>query len=306
MKNSAVIIFVVLILVVLGLAFTSFQVRETEAALVMTFQKAPDTPITEPGWYFKWPPPIQWVYKFDTRLRVLEAEVGETATKGDESVIVNTYVVWQIGDPLQFHNAVETIQKAERILREQLNDTQNRVIGQYSFAQFVNSDPDKIRFEEMQAKMLADLKDPVLRNYGITVKALGIKQLKISKDNTEKVFVRMKSERNRRTETTIREGETRAANIKKDADLKRAELLAAAEARAKAVRGQGDAEAAQYYKMLEEDPEFAMFLRNIEAVKTTLAEKATIVIKADTEPFDLLRRIPQLTPKDPNSRSESK
>jgi membrane protease subunit HflC len=180
------------------------------------------------------------------------------------------------------------------------------VIGQYSFAQFVNSDPEKIKIEEMQAKMLADLKDPVLKNYGISVKALGIKQFKISKDNTEKVFARMKSERNRRTETTIREGETTAANIKKDADLKRAELLAAAEARAKAVRGQGDAEAAQYYKMLEEDPEFAMFLRNIEAVKTTLAEKATIVIKADTEPFDLLRQIPQLTPKDPNSPNKSR
>jgi len=305
MKNLAVIISVVLVLVVLGLVFASFQVRETEAALVMTFQKAPDAPITEPGWYFKWPPPIQWVYKFDTRLRVLEAEVGETATKGDETVIANTYVVWQIADPLRFHNAVETIQKAERILREQINDTQNRVIGQYSFGQFVNSDPKKVEFEEIQVKMLADLKVPVLKNYGITVKALGIKQLKISKDNTEKVFARMKSERNRRTETTIREGETRAANIQKDADLKRNELLAAAEARAKAIRGQGDAEAAQYYKMLEEDPEFAMFLRNIEAIKTTLAEKATIVIKADTEPFELLRRMPKLSPKDPNSPKDS-
>jgi len=167
MKNLAVIIFVLLMLIILGLAFASFQVRETEAALVMTFQKAPDAPITEPGWYFKWPPPIQWVYKFDTRLRVLEAEVGETATKGDESVIVNTYVVWQIADPLQFHNAVETIQKAERTLREQINDTQNRIIGQYSFGQFVNSDPEKIKFDQIQAKMLADLKDPVLKNYGI-------------------------------------------------------------------------------------------------------------------------------------------
>jgi len=58
--------------------------------------------------------------------------------------------------------------------------------------------------------------------------------------------------------------------------------------------------------MLEEDPEFAMFLRNIDAIKTTLAEKATIVIKADTEPFDLLRQIPKLTPKDPNSPNQSK
>jgi len=300
MKNVAVIIFVVLILIVLGLVFASFQVRETEAALVMTFQKPPDAPITKPGWYFKWPPPIQWVYKFDTRLRVLEAEVGETTTKGDVPVIVSTYVVWRIQEPLKFHNAVEIISKAEDTLISQINDTQGRIIGQHYFGELVNSDPEKIRFDEIQEQMLADLQEPVLKNYGIKVEALGIKQLKISKDNTEKVFARMKSERNRKTETTIREGETKAANIMKDADLKKAELLAAADARAKKIRGEGDAEAAQFYKMLEEDPEFAMFLRNIEAIKTTLAENATIVIKADTDPFNLLRQMPELTPKDPN------
>lgn len=305
MKNIAVIIFVVLILVVLGLAFASFQVRETESALLMTFQK-PVAEITEPGWYFKWPPPIQQVYKFDSRLRVLEAEVGETTTKGDVPIIVNTYVVWRIADPLQFHNALETVQRAERTLLSQIDDTQGGVIGQYSFGQFVNSDSDKIKFQEIQTKMLADLKDPIRTKYGIEVKALGIKQLKVSKDVTKDVFDRMKAERQRRTETTIRQGQTEAAIIKKDAELKSAELLAAAEARAKAIRGRGDAEAAKYYKMLEEDPEFAMFLRNIEAVKATLAENATIVIKADMEPFALLRQLPQLTPKDPNDPNEPK
>ena len=302
MKNLAVIIFVALILLVLGLAFASFQVRETEAALVMTFQKAPDAPITEPGWYFKWPPPVQWVHKFDTRLRVLEAEVGETTTSGKVPIIVNTYIVWRIADPLKYHNAVETVRKAERLLREQINATQNSVIGRHSFGQFVNSDPSKIKFEQIEAEMLADMKEDVLKNYGIEVKALGIKQLKISETNTAKVFDRMKSERARVAETTVSEGNTEAARIRKDAALKRAELLAAAEARAKAIRGQGDAEAAKYYKLLKEDPEFAMFLRNIEVAKTTLAEKATIVIKADTEPFDLLRKAPELTPKDPNDQ----
>ncbi len=301
MKNIGVVAFVTLILVVLGLAFTSFQVRETESALVMTFQKPPEAPITKPGWYFKWPPPIQWVYKFDTRLRVLEAEVGEPTTSGAVPIIVNTYIVWRIADPLQFYKAVETVQRAESKLLSQINDTQNRVIGRYSFGQFVNSDPEKIKFDQIQAEMLADLKDPVMRNYGIEVAALGIKQLKINKDNTEKVFERMKSERNRKTETTIREGQTEAAKIIKDAELKRAELLAAAEARAKAIRGQGDAEAAKYYEMLKEDPEFAMFLRNIEAVKATLADNTTLVIKADTEPFDILRQMPDLTP-EPNEQ----
>ncbi len=300
MKNIGLVIFVVLILVILGLAFASFQVRQTEAALVMTFQKPPASPITEPGWYFKWPPPIQWVYKFDTRLRVLEAELRETQTKGAVPIIVSTYVVWRIADPLQFYKAVETVARAEEKLLSQINDTQGRVIGRYSFSQFVNSDPNEIRFKEIQAEMLEDLKGPALKNYGIEIKALGIKQLKVSKDVSKDVFERMKAERKRMTETTIAQGNAEAAKIKKDAELKRAELLAAAEARAKAIRGRGDAEAAKYYKMLEEDPEFAMFLRNIEALKKTLEANSTIVIKGDTEPFDLLRHIPSLKPADAN------
>ena len=76
------------------------------------------------------------------------------------------------------------------------------------------------------------------------------------------------------------------------------ELLAAAEARAKAIQGQGDAEAAQYYKLLEQDPQLAMFLRDIDALKKILEQRSTIVISADTEPFKLLRQMPDLKPKD--------
>jgi membrane protease subunit HflC len=107
----------------------------------------------------------------------------------------------------------------------------------------------------------------------------------------------MKAERNRRTEATIAEGNAEATKIKTDADSKKTELLAAAQARAKAIRGQGDAEAAKYYKMLEADPELAMFLRDVEALKKILEKRSTIVISADTEPFKMLKQMPELTPK---------
>jgi len=106
----------------------------------------------------------------------------------------------------------------------------------------------------------------------------------------------MKAERNRRTLATIAEGNAQATRIKTDADSKKTELLAAAEARAKAIRAQGDAEAAKYYKMLEADPELAMFLRDVEALKNILKERATIVFSADTAPFKLLREMPVLEP----------
>ena len=296
MKNIAITIFIILLIVVLGLYLISFQVREIEYALVTTFGK-PTRQITDPGWYFKWPAPIQRIYKFDSRMRVFEADVGETTTKGAVPIIVNTYVVWKIAEPLAFFNAVGTVREAESKLLSQISDTQNKVIGQHSFGEFVNSDPAKIKFEEIQDEMLTDLKQAVKENYGIEIKTLGIRQLKVSEDVSKDVFERMRAERNRKTEATIAQGNAEATRIKADADSKKTELLAAAEARAKAIRGQGDAEAAKFYKLLKADPEFAMFLRNIDAIKKILEKRSTIVLSADTEPFKLLREMPSIEPK---------
>jgi len=296
MKNIAITIFILLVVAVMVLYFVSFQVREIESALVTTFGK-PTREITEPGWYFKWPAPIERVYKFDSRMRVFEADLGETTTKGAVPIIVNTFIVWKIAEPLVFFNAVGTIKEAENKLLSQLSDTQNKVIGRHYFAEFVNSDPSKIKFEDIQSEMLADLKQPVRADYGIEIKTLGIKQLKVSEDVSKDVFGRMRAERNRKTEATIAEGNAEATRIKTDADSKRTELLAVAEARAKAIRAEGDAEAAKYYKLLEEDPDFAIFLRKIEALKKYLEKRSTIVFSADTEPFELLKKMPDIKPK---------
>jgi membrane protease subunit HflC len=298
MKNIAITILIVLVVAVMGLYLVSFQVREIQSALVTTFGK-PTRQITEPGWYFKWPAPVERVLKFDSRLRVLEGDLGETTTKGAVPIIVNTYLVWKIAEPLQFYNAVGTIKEAQNKLLSQLGDTQNKVVGRHYFAEFVNSDPEKIKFKQVEEEMLSDLIQPVRNNYGIEIKTLGIKQLKISEDVSKDVFERMKAERNRKTEATIAEGNAEATKIRTDADSKKTELLAAAEARAKAIRGEGDAEAAKYYKMLEEDPEFAMFLRKIETLKKALEQRSTLVFSADSEPFTLLKQVPDIKPKKP-------
>ncbi|MFC1676577.1 protease modulator HflC [Planctomycetota bacterium] len=293
MKSIAITIFVLLVVAVLAFYLVSFQVRETESAMVTTFGK-PARQIVEPGWYFKWPSPIQKIYKFDARMRVYEADLGQTSTKGADPIIVKTYIVWKIAEPLKFFNALGTVSKAETKLYSQISNTQNEVIGQYEFSEFVNSDPEKIKFKQIQEQMLADLRQAVGADYGIEVKTLGIKQLKVSEDVTKQIFDRMKAERERVRDATISQGLAEAIRIKTDADVKQAELLAAAEARAKIIRGQGDAEAAQFYKMFEDDPELAMFLRDIEALKKILQERSTVVFSADSEPFKLLKQVPKL------------
>jgi len=300
MKNIAIVIFIVLIVVILGLYLFSFQVRETQSVLVTTFGK-PTREITDPGWKFKWPAPIQTKHPFDSRMRVFESDLIETETAERVPIVVNTYVVWRIAEPLGFFNAVGTVREAESKLLSQISDTQNTVIGRHSFGEFVNSDPNEIKFPQIEEEMRTGLQQAVANaDYGIEIKTLGIKQLKISKDVSEKVFERMRAERNTKYQATIAHGNAEATKIKADADSKKTELLATAEAKAKAIQAEGDAEAAKYYKMLEADPEFAMFLRRIDAARETLKERSTVILREGSWLVDLFKGMPNIEPRDPN------
>lgn len=296
MKNIAVIILVVLIVVVMLLYLVSFQVRQNESALVMTFGK-PTKQIAEPGWNWKWPDPVQTKKIYDTRPTLFEGVEEETTTKGGEPIIVQTYVIWRVADAKQFREAVRDPDGAEKMLKSRLRDAQNKVIGKHYFSEFVNVDRSQIKFGDIENEMSAAIAEPVRQAYGIKIDSVGIKMLKISEKVTEDVFARMRADRKRKTDATLAQGNAEATRIRSDADSKVTQLMAAAEARAKAIRGSGDAEAAQYYKMLEADPEFAMFLREIETLKKTLKERATVVLPADAEPFKLLKQAPQIEPK---------
>lgn len=294
MKNIALTIFIIFIVITLSLYLVAFQVRDTESCLVTTFGK-PTRSLVEPGVHFKWPFPIQQVYRFDSRMRVFAPQVEETPTAGGEPIIVNTYVVWRIASPLDFFNAVKTVKKAEdELLRSRIRNTQNNVIGRHYFSEFVNSDETRIKFEEIEGEMLADLGQAVKdANYGIEIEALGIKQLKVSEEVSKEVFERMKAERNRRAEAIISDGTVEANKIRTDTDRKSQELLAAAEARAKRIRGRGDAEAAKHYAKLEADPELAMLLRDLEALQKILEDRTTLVVPTDKKPFSLLKEMPE-------------
>lgn len=305
MKNIAVTIFIILTIATLGLYLISFQVRETESCLVMTFGKA-DKPITEPGWYIKWPYPIQQTQTFDSRMKVYVPEVEETTTAGGEPIIVNTYVVWKISDPLLYYNATKEKSNPERdLLRSQIRNIQNSVIGRHEFSEFVNSDEDKIAFESIEQEMLTELRKSVEdARYGMEIKTLGIRQLKVSEDVSKKVFDRMRADRNRKAQDTISEGRAEADKIKDEATRISEQILAAAKARGDVIRGKGEAKAAKYYDMLKEDPELAEFLLAMDALPKILKEKATIVIDTNKKPFTFLWEELDIKPKDPNKPQE--
>ena len=292
-KNVGVLVLVFLIIGVLGLMLISFQVRETERAFVTRFGEHVRD-MNEPGLYFKWPTPIERVTKYDARLRLYEADLIETPTRGAVPIIIKTYVVWSIEDPLEFFRSIGSVQDAKVKLYSQINDTQNRIVGQHSFSDFVNGDPAKIKIDEIQQEMLVDLRKAMQTEYGIKIATLGIKQFKINEDTTEKVFERMRAARNTKTTDTISKGVAEATRITAEATAMQKELLAAAESRAKEIAGQGDADAAKYFGMLDESPKLAIFLQKLESLKAMLRERTTLVIPTDVGPFDLLTEVPDL------------
>lgn len=294
MKSIAIPLLVIIIFAVMALYLVTYQVRETESVFVTRFGE-PVREQLEPGLGWKWPTPVEQVHRFDSRLRVLEANrLSETPTRGNIPLIVNTYAVWRIAEPLKFWQAVQTVANAESTLRDQINDTQNRIVGQHSFGDFVNSDPNRVILTQIQEEMLADLRQPVRDNYGIEIATLGIKQLKVSEEVTRSVFDRMRVDRERLTAVTISQGQAEADRIRAEANSKRDVLLAAAGARGKRIRGEGDAEAAKYYELLEEAPELAMFLRNLESLQTIAGDGTTVVLPADAEPLKYLKEMPSL------------
>ena len=295
MKNVWVFVFVLLIVSVLGLYLFTFQVRETQIAVVTTFGK-PTRTLDEPGIYFKWPRPINDFKAYDARSRLYETVLTDTTTAGGEPITVTSYIIWKIDDPLVFRESVVDRDEAEIQLDVLLQDTQNTVIGQHYFSDFVNSDLEKIKFTEIENEMATKIGKAAM-NLGIEVEVVGIRRLAVDDTVTKGVFDRMRAERTRKTEAITKAGETEAATIEKNAEARRTELLAIVQARAKAIRGSGDAEAAGYYKMLEEDPEFAMFLRDIEALRKILENETTIILGADTDPIQLLKKAPDIQPK---------
>ena len=296
MKNFWAILSVVIVIVLLLLSSVLYQVRQTETVIIKRFGKVIRT-VDEPGLKVKFPAPIDVVVRFDSRSRLFDSIPEEqTTTAGGEPIIVKSYAVWAIDDPEKFLVSVKDVITAKDTLATLLRNAQNSVVGRHYFSEFVNTNPDKIRSAQIEDEIAAEVHDKAMNEYGIAIKTVGIEQINVPKSVTEKVFDRMKADRNRKTELILAEGKAEAERIRSDAEAKNKELLAIAESQAQAIRGAGDAEAAKYYEMLKDDPDLAILLQNLEALKKILAEKTTIVLGVESEPLKLLQGMPDIQP----------
>ncbi len=292
-KNVFTIMTAAIILVILVLYIIAFQVRINEHVVLTTFGK-PVLVLSKPGLYWKWPWPIQSLYRFDSRLKVLDSKFEETYTRDGKNLIVTASLAWRIQKPLKFLESVGTEIEAEKNLQSILRNFKNAVIGKHPLNHFISTDPENLQFDKIEEEMLELVSKESEERYGVAVEFIRIKEMALPGDTTEKVFERMKKERERIAERYRAEGEGEANKIKAEAENERDRILAMAEAEARIIMGEGDADAAKYYSVFSENEELAIFLRKLDALRDTLKEKTTVVLDTGMPPYDLLEGMPEL------------
>jgi membrane protease subunit HflC len=265
-----------------------FQVRTTEVAVVTRFGKVSRAATAGINARFPWP--IENVFKFDSRLQNFERKFETTLTADGKIVLATIFVGWRIAEPQKFLEVFDgDIIKAESSLENVVRNAKTGVIGRHVFGDFISPDPTKVKFEQMEKEMLAEIQKTAKSTFGIDVQLCGIKQLGLPENVTADVFKRMKAERERLVKKYTAEGEGRAQEIRAEANLKKEELLAKAKGQAARITGQADGVASEAYSKLQQDPELAKFLFELRALETSLKERSTIIADPNTPPFDLLR-----------------
>ena len=287
-KNTLSLVVGIILLVVFAFLLFSFQVRQTEVAVVTQFGKF-SPPQTTPGLYFKLPWPFQRVYKFENRTQNFEKKFEQTQTKDSRIILITVFAGWKISDPAKFLTSFDgDAAKAEEKLENLIRSAKNGVIGQYDFSDLVSSDPKMLKFDQIEKEMLANVKPLAEKEYGVEVVLLGIKQLGLPENVTTKVFARMKAERERLVKQLTAEGESEATRIRAEAKQKREEILAEAKGKAEIIRGQGDREAAKSYAVFKQEPDLAIFLLRLKALELSLKDRSTLILDQQTPPFDML------------------
>jgi modulator of FtsH protease HflC len=275
----------------LGLIFAlmlfTFQVRITETAVVTTFGRFSRS-ISEPGFNWRLPWPVQKVYLFDNRVQNFERMFEQTTTRDAITIMITVYAGWRVVDPRLF---LETqngdFVKAASSLEPHIRDAKTGIISQHPFSDLVSTNAASLKFDQIETEMLAQVQKKA-RDYGVQIDFMGIKQLGLPESVTAKVFERMKAERQTLVKKFQTEGEREARIMRAQADSEAKRILAEAQAQAIKIEGEAEAKAAEYYRVMQKNPELANFIFQRNTLEQSLKEKTTLILDQQTPPFNML------------------
>ncbi len=276
--TGIIALLILLLLIITGYS-SVFTVQQTEQALVVRFG-APVDVVTDPGLHFK-VPFTDSVIPIDKRILDLENPAQELIASDQKRLVVDAFARYRIKDALQFYQSVGTIQAANLQLAALLNSALRRVLGEVSLIQVVRDER-----EALMGRIREQL-DKEAGGYGIQVVDVRIRRADLPEQNSQAVYQRMQTERQREAAEFRAQGNQKALEIRSNADREATVIVAEANSKSEQIRGEGDGERNRLFaEAYGKDPDFFAFYRSMTAYETGLKSNDTrFLLRPDSEFF---------------------
>ena len=279
--NRLLPLLIAVVIAVVAFSSSVFIVRERDYALVFALGEVKKV-ISEPGLYFKLPPPLQNVVTLDKRLLTIDLQEAERIqTSEKKNLLIDSFVKWRIVDPRLYYVTFGGNERAARErLQAQIRDALNASVNVRTVKDVVSLERDVIMTE-------------VLTNVAKRAEALGVqvvdvrlKRIEFAPEIAESVFRRMESERIRVANEQRSIGAAEGEKIRAEADRQREHIVAEAYGRAQAIMGEGDAQAAGIYaKAYGEDLAFYSFYKSLEGYRASFGKPGDVLVVDPSSDF---------------------
>ncbi|MDR6952215.1 membrane protease subunit HflC [Ancylobacter sp. 3268] len=279
MRNSfGLVLAVVVALAAIVLFSALFSVYQTQQALVLRFGE-PIRVIETPGLNAKIPL-VDSVIFIDKRILDLENPSQEVIAADQKRLVVDAFARYRITNPLRFYQAVGTVEGANSRLATILNSSLRRVLGESTFIQVVRDERETL---------MTRIRDQVNReaaNFGINVIDVRIRRADLPEANSQAVFQRMQTERQREASEIRAQGGEQAQTIRSRADRDSTIIVAEANAAGDKLRGEGEAQRNEIFaQAYGQDKGFFDFYRSMQAYEEAMKNTDTRMVVSPTSDF---------------------
>jgi len=273
--------FILPVIIVIGFAIylSLFVVKEINQAIVLQFGD-PKKIISTPGLQVKIPF-IQNVVFLDRRILSLDPPPEEVIASDQKRLIVDAFARFKITDPLKFYISVGNERVARSRLATIINSRLRSVLGKQSLATLLSKD---------RAKQMALIQEGVNNEagkFGIEIIDVRIKRADLPQANSEAIFRRMQTEREREAREFRARGAEMAVTITSTADKEVTVILANAQKQSEIMKGEGDGMRNKIFAdAFGQDPEFFKFYRAMQAYeKALIGGETSLILSPDSEFF---------------------
>ncbi len=268
---------------------TMYSVGENQFGIVRQFGQVVDIK-NDPGLYFK-VPFVQEIDYLPKNTQLYDVTPSDVLTSDKKSLVVDSYAIWKIVDPLEFVQSIGTLGEMEGRLDAATYSVVKNTLGTMIQTDIIMAGSDTTNYRNELNKIITDrVNEQVKNEYGVEIVAIEVKKLDLPSDNEAAVYERMISDRKQIAAAYIAEGDLEASKIKNDTDKEAAITVSEAKAKAETLKGEAEA---KYMQILagayssSERQDFYSFYRSLETAKTLVKDDGsgnmTLILPKDSE-----------------------